>query len=87
MRDTKEKLSTASVALHWIVGLTILTLIPVGVYMTDNEVYALYPLHKSIGMLIFVVILGRVVWRMINGWPASEDSHKAWEKSLARFVQ
>ena len=87
MRDTKEKLSMTSVALHWIVGLTILTLIPVGVYMTDYEVYELYPLHKSIGMLIFLVILFRVVWRMINGWPESAANYKAWEMNLARFVQ
>jgi len=87
MRDTKEKLSGITVSLHWIVGLTILTLIPVGVYMTDYKVYSLYPLHKSVGMLIFLVILFRVVWRMINGWPESAGQYKPWEMSLARLVQ
>jgi len=87
MRDTKEKLSMTSVALHWVIGLSILTLMTVGVYMTDYEVHALYPLHKSIGSLIFLVILFRVIWRMINGWPESTANYKKWEMNLARFVQ
>jgi Cytochrome B561 len=54
MSDTKSKLSCVTVALHWIVGISMIMLVTVGVYMTDYEVYALYPIHKSVGMIIFV---------------------------------
>ena len=68
MRDTKEKLSNLTITLHWIVGLTVITLAVIGVYMSENEAFELYPIHKSIGVLIFFVIVARVYWRFINGW-------------------
>ncbi len=43
-------------------------MLAVGLYMTDFEVYALYPIHKSVGMIVFVTILARVVWRIKQGW-------------------
>ena len=58
MRDTKEKLSNLTITLHWIVGLTVITLAVIGVYMSENEAFELYPIHKSIGVLIFFVIEG-----------------------------
>jgi cytochrome b561 len=48
------------------VGLTIIALAVVGVYMSENEVFELYPIHKSIGVLIFAVIIVRVYWRFAN---------------------
>ena len=86
MSDTKEKLSTITITLHWVVGLSIISLIAVGVYMTDYKVYALYPIHKSVGMLLFLVIVLRVIWRLKQGWPAPASTYKAWEQSLSRIV-
>ena len=86
MRDTKERFSYTTVCLHWIVGLSIISLLAVGTYMAEFEAYNLYPIHKSIGMLIFVIILGRVAWRLINGWPAPAANYKKWEHNLAVVV-
>lgn len=86
MSDSKVKLSGVSVALHWIVGVTMIVMVTVGVYMTDFEVYELYPIHKSVGMLIFIVILMRVIWRLKQGWPEAASEYKAWEQSLSRLV-
>ena len=86
MSDTKTKLSGVTVALHWIVGLTMIVLVAVGVYMTDYKVYALYPIHKSFGMLIFIVVLMRVIWRLKQGWPEAASKYKTWEQSLSRVV-
>lgn len=52
MSDTKEKLSPISISLHWIVGLTIIGMLSLGIYMEENEAYQLYDLHKSIGAII-----------------------------------
>ncbi|WP_225879753.1 hypothetical protein [Abyssogena phaseoliformis symbiont] len=46
--------------MRWVVGLVIIALAVIGVYMGENEVFALYPIHKSIGVLIFAVIVIRV---------------------------
>jgi cytochrome b561 len=55
--DTQEKLSPLTIALHWIVALTLIALIGIGFYMSWYEVYPLYDWHKSFGVLIFAVIL------------------------------
>lgn len=85
--DQKEKLSGLTVALHWLVGLSIIGMLVMGIYMHNNEVWAWYPLHKSLGVLVLVFVLIRVVWRLKNGWlpPAAEATPAATK--LAKTVQ
>ncbi len=54
MKDTKEKLGGLTVGLHWLVGLTTIVLLAVGMYMTKYEAGSLYPIHKSIGISIVI---------------------------------
>jgi cytochrome b561 len=86
MRDAPEKFSRLTIALHWLVGLTIIAMVAVGLYMTDNDAYNLYPIHKSTGILLFTVVLIRVIWRVINGWPTPVSRYQAWEHNLAKVV-
>ncbi|KAA0456334.1 MAG: cytochrome b [Candidatus Thioglobus sp.] len=86
MRDTKEKLSNLTIALHWIVGITVITMAIIGVYMSENEAFELYPIHKSIGVLIFAVIVVRVYWRFLNGWLQPVSAYKAIEHNLAQII-
>ncbi|SSC08094.1 cytochrome b [bacterium endosymbiont of Bathymodiolus sp. 5 South] len=86
MRDTKDKLSNLTIFLHWVVGLTIIALAAVGVYMSENEAFELYPIHKSIGVLIFAVIIVRVYWRFVNGWLQPVTEYKAIEHNLAKII-
>ena len=86
MKDTTTRLSHLSIALHWIVGLTMIGLIAVGTYMHRFEVYALYPIHKSIGIVILAFVLLRILWRMSNGWPESVSAGAQWEHRLAKLV-
>ncbi len=85
-KDSKQKLSPMTVSLHWLVAVVFITLIVVGVYMEENEVFFLYPIHKSIGILLFSVILIRVVWRIKNGWPQPVSQYKKIEKIGAKTI-
>ncbi len=87
MRDSQEKFAPATIALHWIVGLTVIGLLGVGTYMNKTETWSLYPIHKSTGVAIFAIILARVVWRMMNGLPVPTGNHANWEITLSRVVQ
>ncbi|MCO7224396.1 cytochrome b [Pleionea sp. CnH1-48] len=69
MSETKDKLSPISIILHWTIAVGMLTLLSVGWYMESFEVYGLYDIHKSSGILLFVVIFSRVIWRLKQGWP------------------
>jgi cytochrome b561 len=84
--DTRERMSPLSIALHWIVALTIIGLLAVGFYMAMYEAYGLYALHKSIGMCIFAVILVRIAWRIKNGWPTPVRDYPQWERKLAQLT-
>lgn len=84
MKDTAERFSHITISLHWLIGLSIIGLLGVGIYMERTEAFALYPIHKSVGVIIFVFILIRAVWRLINGWPVPAGNHQGWEIALSK---
>lgn len=86
MSDSVEKFSPLTIALHWVVGLTMIGLLAVGLYMEEFDAYGLYPIHKSLGILIFLVVLVRVVWRIKNGWPVPLGDAPQWQLIVAKLV-
>ncbi len=87
MKDTKNQLSFLSVSLHWLIAIGMIALIAVGIYMAENEAFSLYPIHKSIGVIILGFILLRIYWRIQNGWPVALSDYKPAEVRIARIVQ
>ena len=79
-------LSRTTTVLHWLVGISIMVLIGVGLYMKENEVFSLYPIHKSIGIILFVFILIRVINRIKNGWPEPVNQYQKHEVLLSKLV-
>lgn len=75
--------------LHWLHAAMILTLIPVGIVMSDAPeptptVNAMYELHKSFGILVFVLAVVRVAYRVGRGAPAyPEDMSPALKRAAA----
>lgn len=85
-QDTPTKFSPITLTLHWIVGLTIIGMLAVGIYMEEEGVYELYPIHKSIGFILLFFIIARVVWRIKNKWPVPAAPRAGWEHKLALLV-
>ena len=85
-QDHPDRFSRTTLLLHWLVGLSIIGLLAVGIYMDEAKVYALYPWHKSFGILVFFIALARIVWRIRNGWPTPVGQHKQIEQVLARVI-
>ena len=69
-QDSPTQLSLLSIIFHWSISVTFICLLCVGIYMADNEIYSLYPIHKSIGILILLLVVPRILWRLKNGFPA-----------------
>jgi cytochrome b561 len=63
-----------------------MTLMAVGIYMSEYEVFGLYPIHKSVGVILFFFIIVRVVVRIKNGWPPAVSQYQVWEQVLAKLV-
>ena len=63
-----------AISLHWLVAFVVIGLFALGVWMTDltyyDDWYKRAPdLHKGVGILLFLAMLGRVVWRALNVTP------------------
>lgn len=86
MYDSLQKLSPTTVSLHWIIALTILGQWPLGFVMANTRNYSLWPVHQSIGYVLFLVILVRVIWRLRNGWPEPVSLYSRWQQILAKTV-
>ncbi|MDR9828715.1 cytochrome b [Vibrio sp. FNV 38] len=85
-RDTESQFAPVTLLLHWVVGLTMIGLLGVGVYMVETKAFALFPWHKSFGILIFGFVLLRVVWRIKNGWPIPAGHYSKVEHILGHTV-
>lgn len=78
--------SRGTIGFHWIVALTILTLISMGYAISFADMRWLVSWHKSIGVLALFVILARVIWRIREGWPTPVSTHQEREIAIARIV-
>jgi cytochrome b561 len=90
MADTKEKFSPLTIAFHWILGLTIVGLVAVGIWMTDlpkGEFRAwVYGWHKVIGTTVLMLAALRILWRWRNGMPQPAANSPAWQRQAAQAV-
>lgn len=78
LRNTKTAYGWISILLHWVMALTIVGMFGLGLYMVELTYYDAWykgslDLHKSIGILLFGLLLVRTLWRMININPDSAD--------------
>ena len=80
MKDTKTKLSMLSISLHWITGFVLILGMSVGYMMVKNQDYSAYAIHKSVGLIIFPIILLRVIWRLWNNWPSPVHNNQLEQK-------
>ncbi len=88
--DTRERLSTASLGLHWIIAIGMIALIAFGIYIEDlprgPEKFELIGLHKSLGITLFAFALIRLFWRTNRGFPIPLSTQPKWQESIAHMV-
>ena len=91
LRNSAHGYGLIAIGLHWLVALAVIGLFALGFWMTGLNYYDDWyrrgpDLHKSIGILLFVVMLVRVIWRSINNQPEDEPGLSAFERHAARSV-
>ncbi|MBI5237964.1 MAG: cytochrome b [Deltaproteobacteria bacterium] len=89
--STEERYGLVSIVLHWTMAVMIIVLFFWGGYMTDLEYthpwYQLAPrLHKSLGLIVFALLVIRMVWVLLNKKPAPVPMPD-WERITAWVVQ
>lgn len=91
MNNTQTNYGYVSIFLHWLSALSIFALFGLGYYMVDltyyHEWYKTAPeLHKSIGVLLFFLMLIRLIWRYQQITPEHLASHTDLERKVGKFV-
>lgn len=88
--NSSNRYGLVSVIMHWLVALAVFALFALGLWMTGlsyySEWYRTAPaLHKSVGAVLFAVMLVRLLWRFLTPKPAPLSTHSASERLLSRL--
>lgn len=90
-RNTKERYGSTAIMLHWMVALMAFGLFGLGLWMVELGYYDPWyyrgtALHKSIGVVLLLVLLARLAWRLWSPSPEPLASHAGWERHAARLT-
>jgi cytochrome b561 len=87
LANTQESWGAVARFFHWTVALLILAQIALGVTAIAWRIsplkLELFVWHKSVGMLILVLMLARLAWRLANRTPALPPDTPVWERHAA----
>jgi cytochrome b561 len=86
-----RRYSNVAMALHWLIALTLIGMVPVAWWMTDAirdpdqraTAYQIYQLHKSAGLTILGLTLLRLTWRLMHPAPPLPAGMKSYEAFAA----
>lgn len=77
---------------HWMVAVGVVVMYALGLYMTGLDYQHPWyqssnALHKSLGVLLFGVILLRLAWWVYDTRPVPLDTHSAFSRTLAKVAR
>ena len=87
MAEPRNRYSTVSLILHWLIAALVVTQVALiwASEATDGPISREFvQIHKSVGLSILVLTLGRLGWRVANPAIPLPDAMRRWEKLLAR---
>jgi len=89
--NTSSSYGFIAILLHWAIALLVIVLIALGLWMTGLDYYHPWyregpDIHRSLGVLVAALLIGRVVWRGINRQPAPSATDKTWERHAAHVT-
>lgn len=90
-RNTEDGYGAISILLHWLEAAAIIGLFGLGLWMVDLTYYDAWyhtapNVHKGIGVLLFLALVLRVAWRLIDPPPPPEPSLSPLERAASSLV-
>jgi cytochrome b561 len=91
LKDSSNGFGLISILIHWISAVLILFLFGLGVYMVDLTYYDDWyheapELHVSVGLVVLLLMIARILWRMANPNPVYLSATPA-QQITARLVK
>jgi cytochrome b561 len=71
LKNNNSSYGLITIIIHWLMALTLFSLFGLGLYMVELSYYDSWykgsiDLHKSVGGLLILVLIFRIIWRLIN---------------------
>ncbi len=90
IRDTTAGYGLVTRFVHWIMAVAVLGMFALGLWMVTLNYYSPYytsapNVHRSVGILLLILLVLRFGWRLINPKPADDDL-APWERVSAGIV-
>lgn len=83
IKNSSTQYGAVAKVLHWVSAMLIITLIGVGLYMSelpkDDYKYMIYFWHKSFGFVTLFVVIARTLWRLKNVVPELPKGMPQWQ--------
>ena len=90
LRNTSERWGAIAKAFHWVIAALVLCMIVLGLWAVNAPLgplkLQLFAIHKLTGLSIFVLMVLRLSWRLINPTPILPPSLSGWERVAARVT-
>lgn len=93
--NTRDTYGTVTQLFHWVTALLILVLLPLGLFMHDLPIGSteevaykswFYSLHKTLGVTVFLIAIGRVFWALTQSRPSPLYPERKLESLTAQTV-
>jgi len=87
--DTKSGYGWISIALHWITAVNVVAMLTIGVMSQGAtiDVHArLVHLHTSIGLAMYALLWGRIVWRFVVGHPGPLPRQGRFFFAIGKYI-
>lgn len=90
-RNTDQAYGIIAIALHWLVAAAVFGLFVLGLWMVGLTYYDTWyrtapSIHKSVGVVLFLVMALRLLWRLVNLRPAPEPGLGRLERLVSAAV-
>ncbi|WP_306521369.1 cytochrome b [Rheinheimera sp.] len=90
-KPNDNRYNNTSVSLHWLMAVVVFGLFALGFWMVDLTYYSSWyktaPYwHKSVGIILAMLLISRLFWRFKAGKPAPIASHSATTIKMATAV-
>ncbi|MDX1923928.1 MAG: cytochrome b [Rickettsiaceae bacterium] len=87
IKNTANSYGLISRLFHWIMSFWIIIMICAGYYMTSlpnsSDKFAIYGIHKQFGVLFFIFVVLRIIWRLRNISPSPLEGTPYWQSAGA----
>lgn len=89
MRNTTTAFGLVSRYAHWVIGTLILILLPMGLFVSTlapghPERPAYMATHQSLGLMVLLLVVLRMVWLSQSPAPVMRSDLRAWQRQLAK---